>query len=124
MLGDWEIARPYNFLLLPMIDPLYGIAFHRKSDEKVLLVCAYSSIQKDWISMECVNVYDGKKCGMLNCRKTAGNIPYNVVFPSQLGQLVIQYQKHPEAKSLAPDGTVCLSDHSKLANGYHLKTGQ
>lgn len=24
MLGNWEIARPYNFLLLPMVDPLCG----------------------------------------------------------------------------------------------------
>jgi serine/threonine protein kinase len=39
MLGEWEIARPYNFLLLPMVDPLYGFAFHKKSNESVLLVC-------------------------------------------------------------------------------------
>ena len=24
MLGEWEIARPYNFLLLPMVDPAFG----------------------------------------------------------------------------------------------------
>src|SRR5215471_17784684 len=30
MLGDWEIARPYNFLLLPMVDPLFGYAFHKQ----------------------------------------------------------------------------------------------
>ena len=67
MLGDWAIARPYNFLLLPMVDPLYGFAFHRKSDERVLLVCAYSSKQEEWGSLDCVNVYDGKKYKMLNC---------------------------------------------------------
>jgi hypothetical protein len=27
MLGEWEIARPYNFLLLPMVDPTFGCAF-------------------------------------------------------------------------------------------------
>ncbi len=120
MLGEWEIARPYNFLLLPMVDPLYGVAFHRKSDEKVLLVCAYSSKQKDWISLECVNVYDGKKYRMLNCKKTNGNIPYNVVFPSQFAQLVIQYQKHPEAKSLAPDGSACKAETRGLLKRAHV----
>jgi hypothetical protein len=120
MLGEWEIARPYNFLLLPMVDPLYGFAFHRKSDEKVLLVCAYSSKQKEWLSLECINVYDGKKYRMLNCKKTNGNIPYNVVFPSQFAHLVVQYQKHPEAKSLAPDGSACKSETKGLLKRAHI----
>jgi len=120
MLGEWKIARPYNFLLLPMVDPLYGYAFHRKSTEKVLLVCAYSSKQKDWISMECVNVYDGKKYRMLNCKKANGDMQYNVVFPSQFAHLVLQYQKHPEAKSLAPDGTVCKAGTEGLLKRAHI----
>ena len=36
MLAQWQIARPYNFLLLPMVDPLFGYVFHRRSNEKVL----------------------------------------------------------------------------------------
>ena len=43
MLGEWEIARPYNFLLLPMVDPMFGYAFSRRANEKVLLVCEFSS---------------------------------------------------------------------------------
>jgi hypothetical protein len=120
MLGEWKIARPYNFLLLPMVDPLYGYAFHRKSDEKVLLVCAYSSKQEEWMSLPCINVYDGKQYGMLNCRKTNGNVPYNVVFPSQFAHLVIQYEEHPEAKSLAPDGSACKSETKGLLRRAHI----
>ena len=120
MLVEWEVARPYNFLLLPMVDPLYGFAFHRKSDEQVLLVCAYSSKQEEWISLECVNVYDGKKYRMLNCRKTNANVPYNVVFPSQFAHLAIQYQKHPEAKSLAPDGSACKAETKGLLKRTHV----
>jgi hypothetical protein len=120
MLGEWKIARPYNFLLLPMVDPLYGYAFHRKSDEKVLLVCAYSSKQEEWMSLPCINVYDGKQYGMLNCRKTNGNVSYNLVFPSQFAHLVIQYEKHPEAKSLAPDGNVCNPETHGLLRRAHI----
>src|SRR5260370_12310360 len=61
MLGEWKIARPYNFLLLPMVDPVVGLAFHRQSNEKVLLVCAFSSKQVQWFYLECVNVPNGKK---------------------------------------------------------------
>lgn len=120
MLGEWKIARPYNFLLLPVVDPLYGFAFHKNSNEKVLLVCAYSSKQEEWLSLECTNVHDGKKYKMVNCRKTNGNLPYNVVFPSQFAHLVIQYQKHPEAKSLAPDGNASRAETMGLLRRAHV----
>src|SRR5258708_36961008 len=61
MLGKWEIARPYNFLLLPMVDSLFGCAFYRRSDEKILLVCPFSSKQDDWFDLECVNVHASRK---------------------------------------------------------------
>ncbi len=124
MLGEWGIARPYNFLLLPMVDPLFGYAFHRQSNEKVLLVCAFSSKQERWFDLECVNVHNGKKYKMLNCKKTNGNVPYNAVFPSQFAHLLIQYQQHPEAKSLAPDGQPCKADTSGLLRRAHVIAGE
>jgi len=51
---------------------------------------------------------------MLNCNETSRGIPYNVVFPSQFAHLVIQYQQHPEAKSLAPDGSPCREETKGL----------
>jgi hypothetical protein len=124
MLGEWEIARPYNFLLLPMVDPLYGFAFDRKANDKVLLVCPFSSKQKEWLSLECVNVHDGKKYKMLDCGKTNGNIPYNVVFPSQFAHLLNQYQRHPEAKSLSPDGDPCSAETKGLLKRAHVIAGE
>jgi hypothetical protein len=107
-----------------MVDPLFGFAFHRQADDKVLLVSAFSSKQEEWFDLECVNVYDGKKYKMLNCKKTNGNIPYNVVFPSQFAHLLIQYQQHPEAKSLAPDGTPCKADTRGLLKRAHVIAGE
>jgi hypothetical protein len=123
MLGEWQIARPYNFLLLPMVDPLLGVAFHRQSNEKVLLVCAFSSKQDEWFELQCVNVHNGKQYKMLNCKKTNGSIPYNVIFPSQFAHLLIQYQQHPEAKSLAPDGTPCTAETRGLLKRAHVLAG-
>jgi hypothetical protein len=123
MLGEWEIARPYNFLLLPMMDPLFGYAFPREKDEKVLLVSPFSSIQEEWFNLECVNVYNGTKYKMLNC-KTNGPIPQNAVFPSQFAHLVMQYQQHPEAKSLAPDGKSCEAETKGLLKRAHIIAGE
>jgi hypothetical protein len=124
MLGDWRIARPYNFLLLPMVDPVLGVAFHRQSNDKILLVCAFSSKQKQWFDLECVNVHDGRKYKMLNCKETNRNILYNVVFPSQFAHLLVQYQRHPEAKSLAPDNTACRPDTRGLLKRAHVIAGE
>jgi len=103
---------------------MYGVAFHRPSNERLLLVCAFSSKQEEWFDLEWVNVHDSKKYKMLNCNKTNGNIPYNVVFPSQFAHLVIQYQQHPEAKSLAPDGTACAADTQGLLQRAHVIAGE
>ena len=124
MLGEWKIARPYNFLLLPMVDPVCGVAFHRQSNERVLLVCAFSSKQEQWLDLECVNVHSGKKYKMLNCKKANGNIPYNVAFPSQFAHLLIRYQQHPESKSVAPDGTPCKADTTGLLKRAHVIAGE
>jgi hypothetical protein len=70
--------------------------------------------QEEWLSLECVNVRNGEKFKMLNCNRPNHDIPYNVVFPSQFAHLVIQYQRHPEAKSLAPDGSACTAETKGL----------
>ena len=123
MLGDWKIARPYNFLLLPMVDPVFGYAFERNPNERVLLVCPFSSHQESWFQMECVNVHSGERYRMVDCSKEE-NPPHNVVFPSQFARLLLQYQQHPESKSLAPDGTPCKSDTKGLLKRAHIRAGE
>jgi hypothetical protein len=123
MLGEWEIARPYNFLLLPMVDPTFGYAFYRRANEKVLLVTEFSSKQDRWFDIKCVNIHSGKKYRMVDCTKEK-NPPYNVVFPSQFARLLIEYQEHPEAKSLAPDGTPCEAGTRGLLLRAHITAGE
>ena len=123
MLGGWKIARPYNFLLLPMVDPLFGYAFARHANEKVLLVCPFSSKQGEWFDLECVNIHNGRKYRMVD--SIGGSNPsHDVVFPSQFARLLIQYQQHPEAKSLAPDGTPCRADTRGMLRRAYITAGE
>jgi hypothetical protein len=122
-LGDWEVARPYNFLLMPMVDPLFGYAFDRPKNQKIMLVTAFSSKQKRWFDLECINIYGCKKYRMVNSNKEK-NPPHNVVLPSQFGRLLIEYQEHPEAKSLAPDGAPCKSGTTGLLKRAHVVAGE
>jgi len=123
MLGEWEIARPYNFLLLPMVDPSFGYAFYRHANDKVLLVTEFCSEQSRWYGLKCVNIHTGKKYRMVDASKEK-NPPYNVVFPSTFARLLIEYQEHPEAKSLAPDGTPCKADTRGLLKRAHVIAGE
>jgi hypothetical protein len=92
-------------------------------NEKIMLVTAFSSKQKRWFDLECVNIYDGKKYRMVNYNKEK-NPPDGVVFPSQFGRLLIEYQEHPEAKSLAPDAMPCKGDTKGLLKRAHIVAGE
>src|SRR5206468_3115407 len=106
-----------------MVDPLFGYAFFRRANEKILLVCQFSSDQERWIDLECINVHDGKKYQMVDCKEIE-NVPENAVFPSQFARLLIDYQEHPESKSLAPDGTPCKADTKGLLKRAYLVAGE
>jgi len=106
-----------------MVDPIFGYAFNRRANEKVLLVAAFSSKQERWFGTECVNIHSGKRYKMVDCTKE-NNPPHNVVFPSQFARLLIGYQEHPEAKSLAPDGTPCEAETSGLLQRAHVIAGE
>ena len=60
---------------------------------------------------------------MVNCRESA-DISHNVVFPSQFARLLIEYQEHPEAKGLAPDGTPCQPNTRGLLQRAHVVAGE
>jgi hypothetical protein len=106
-----------------MVDPTFGYAFYRRKDEKVLLVTPFSSKQESWFDLKCVNIHTDKKYRMVDPVKEI-NPPHNVVFPSQFARLLIEYQEHPEAKSLAPDGGPCEADTSGLLQRAHVIAGK
>jgi len=87
------------------------------------LVAAFSSKQERWFGMKCENIHSGKKYKMVDCTK-AKNPPHNVVFPSQFARLLAEYQEHPEAKSLAPNGTPCESDTTGLLQRARIIAGE
>lgn len=52
-----------------MVDKNFGYAFDLQRGEKVLLVCPFSSDQKKWFDLECVNVHSGMKYRMVDYAK-------------------------------------------------------
>jgi hypothetical protein len=87
-------ARPYNFALSPVITNLSG--------EQVLLLGPFVKDSRRWRTMEYVNIYDRK----VHTLKP----PTLLAVPHTFELMFAQYWRHPEFKSLAPDGTPCKGD--------------
>jgi hypothetical protein len=51
------------------------------------------------------------------------NLCHNVVIPFQFAHLLVQYQAHPEAKSLSPNGMPCKTDTHGLLRRAHIVAG-
>ena len=87
-------ARPYNFALSPVIVNL--------SDTPVTLLGPFEKNSARWREMPYINIHDGK---------THTLKPPTIPTIAQTFETVFsQYVRHPEYKSVAPEGTPCKSD--------------
>ncbi len=98
-----ERAKPFSFILSPVIDRLTGGHPVGTDPDRFTLIGPFSSNPSKWLSREYVNVHDGKSYSLavhdnrLNYQAEA----------KTYGDIVAQYRWHAESKSLGPDGQTC-----------------
>ena len=95
-------TRPYNFLFCPLVDTVAGYPVGVNPDHFTLLT-PFNKKRDQWLESKCVNVCDGKEY-QLALEQTE---KLDKVIPQTFGYVLRLYPCHPEAKSLAPDGTPC-----------------
>jgi hypothetical protein len=95
-------ARPYNFALSPVIVNL--------SDTPVTLLGPFENNSARWREMPYINMRDGKTHTL--------NPPTIPVIAQTFETVLSQYVRHPEYKSLAPDGKPCKADSYGLLRRY------
>ena len=78
-------------------------------NSRFTLVTSFTSKRNEWLKSECINIFDGKVY-RLALEQTA---QLDKVIPRIYAHVLYLYTKHPEAKSLAPDGTSCMCDTLK-----------
>jgi hypothetical protein len=61
---------------------------------------------------------------MMDCTRKWRSNSQQVVFPSQFARLLVEYQEHPESKSLAPDGGPCRAETGGLLKRAHIVAGE
>ena len=80
------------------------------------LVTSFTSKRSEWLKSECINIFDGKVY-QLALEQTA---QLDKVIPRTYANVLYLYTKHPEAKSLALDGTPCSCDTRGLLRRSHV----
>jgi hypothetical protein len=99
---DRDKARPYNFALSPVIVDLSG--------SPITLLGPFEKNPARWMKMPYINIHDGTTHTL--------DPPTLMAMPQTFGTIFSQYVKHPEYKSLAPDGRPCEADTHGLLGRY------
>lgn len=95
-------ARPYNFALSPVLVNL--------TNTPIILLGPFEKDSSKWSSMRYVDVHTGTVHKL--------NPPTLFALPQTFEMKFGQYCKHPEHKSLAPDGSPCSSETAGLLKRY------
>jgi len=95
-------ARPYNFALSPVLVNLSG--------SPITLLGPFEKDPSRWKKMSYINIHDGTTHTL--------NPPSALALVQTFEMVFAQYIRHPESKSLAPDGTPCKADTHGLLKRY------
>ena len=108
-----EWSAPFNFFSFPLLSDLggYPAAFDRSNFK---FITPPESNRRKWKTLEGVNLLDVLG-GRIYRISMVPDIKQRNVVPESMRIILRQYLRHPEAKSLAPDGSACIgSTHGSL----------
>lgn len=100
-----HLTRPYNFLFCPLIDSVAGYPTNI-DHSNCTLITAFTTDRRRWPRAECINVRDGAHY-RLSLKQSS---KLDTLIPQTFEYVLRLYLCHPEAKSLAPDGTTCAPE--------------
>jgi hypothetical protein len=101
-------ARPYNFALSPVLVNLSG--------QEITLLGPFEKDSSRWKKMAYINIHDGSTHTLTPPTMLALVQTFEMVFA--------QYHRHPEFKSLGPDGKSCKADTQGLLKRYPIKASE
>lgn len=95
-------ARPYNFALSPVLVNL--------SNTSITLLGPFEKDSSLWGDMPYINIHDGTTHTL--------NLLPALTLAQTFEMVFFQFHRHPEHKSLAPDGSPCKADSQGLLRRY------
>jgi hypothetical protein len=94
--------KPFNFLNAAFVDPTERPA----DDERVVLVAPYERDPANWEQQDWVNRINGRAY-QITTESSGGLLRPGLITVKTFGDVILDYETHPEPKSLGPDGTAC-----------------
>ena len=114
---DW--LAPFNFFLFPLISDLGG--YPPGLDRTTFnFIVPFEPDRRKWKTLEGINLW-GEQIYRIAMRPDGRR---NTVVPESLRIILGQYLRHPEAKSLAPDGSACTSSTRGLLGRTSIVAGE
>jgi hypothetical protein len=122
MLGMWDDVRPHNFMFMVMTSPTLSFDhdFENRPDNKPMVIVPFSSNQDDWNKLEGTDIHNKNRQGKY--RHYRLNDP--AFHPFTYGHMIEDYIRHPETKSLGPEGKPCSADTRGLLQRAHIAAGK
>jgi hypothetical protein len=122
MLGMWTDARPHNFMFMVMTSDGYSFdfEFENKPSRKPLVIVPFSRKQSEWHDLEGIDIHNKDRSE--EYRRYRMNDPD--FHPLTYGHMMEEYIRHPEAKSLGPDGKPCTAETRGLLQRAHITAGK
>ena len=114
---DW--LAPFNFFLFPLISDLGG--YPPGLDRTTFnFIVPFEADRKKWKTLEGINLWD-EQIYRIAMRPDGRR---NTVVPESLRIILSQYLRHPEVKSLAPDGSACVGSTHGLLGRTSIVAGE
>jgi hypothetical protein len=108
MLGMWECARPQNFMFMVTTSEAFSFDcdLDNKPSKKPMVIVPFSSKQGDWRNLQGIDIHNKNRRGQ--SRRYKMDDPS--FRPLTYAHMIEEYIRHPEAKSLGPDGKPCTAE--------------
>jgi len=121
MLGMWDDVRHQNFMFMVMTSQgfSFDVDFENKPDNKPMVIVPFSSKQQEWKKLEGIDIHNKDRRG--NYRRY--KLDYPDFHPFTYAHMIEDYVRHPEAKSLGPDGQPCTEETRGLLQRGHITAG-
>ena len=114
---DW--LAPFNFFLFPLISDLGG--YPPGLDRTTFnFIVPFEPDRRKWKTLEGINLWD-EQIYRIAMRPDGRR---STVVPESLRIILSQYLRHPEAKSLAPDGKACTGNTCGLLGRTSIIAGE
>jgi len=122
MLGMWNDMRPHNFMFMVMTSPTlsFDVDFENKPENKPMVIVPFSTKQGEWSKLEGIDIHNRNRWGTY--RRYRLDDPN--FHPVTYGHMIEEYIRHPEAKSLGPDGKPCTAETRGLLQRAHITAGR